>query len=117
MSTHSFVRVDCKAFAKCGVKSLSHCRRYRGEDNYLRDVLLFVVKPIEIEIVTAMGTFFHLSTTCIKLSISIGFTQIRLLRMEKNTGVYRHGAVCVCHRLIARGQSKKKDSPNNKFLV
>ena len=34
MSTHSFVRVDCKAFAKCGVKSLSHCRRYRGEDNY-----------------------------------------------------------------------------------
>ena len=32
---------------------------------------------------------------------------------EKNTGVYRHGAVCVCHRLIARGQSKKKDSPKN----
>ena len=28
------------------------------------------VKPIEIEIVAAMGTFFHLSTTCIKLSIS-----------------------------------------------
>ena len=47
MSTHSFVRVDCKAFAKCGVKSLSHCRRYRGEDNYCK-VLLFVVN-LEIE--------------------------------------------------------------------
>lgn len=28
----SVPRVDCKAFAKCGVKSLSHCRRYRDKD-------------------------------------------------------------------------------------
>ncbi|UVP64293.1 hypothetical protein NXW33_18360 [Bacteroides fragilis] len=23
-------RIDCKAFAKCGKKSLSHCRRYKA---------------------------------------------------------------------------------------
>lgn len=45
MSTHSFVRVDCKAFAKCGVKSLSHCRRYRGEDNYCKGCTLIRRKP------------------------------------------------------------------------
>lgn len=34
MNVQQFVpRIDCKAFAKCGVKSLSHCRRYRGEDS------------------------------------------------------------------------------------
>lgn len=25
-------RIDCKAFAKCGKKSLSHCRRYKLTD-------------------------------------------------------------------------------------
>lgn len=45
MSTHSFVRVDCKAFAKCGIKSLSHCRRYRGEDNYCKGCTLIRRKP------------------------------------------------------------------------
>ena len=45
MSTHSSVRVDCKAFAKCGVKSLSHCRRYRGEDNYCKGCTLIRRKP------------------------------------------------------------------------
>ena len=48
MSAHSSVRVDCVAFAKCGVKSLSHCRRYRGEDNYCKGCTLFVVN-LEIE--------------------------------------------------------------------
>ena len=45
MSVHSSVRVDCKAFAKCGVKSLSHCRRYRGEDNYCKGCTLIRRKP------------------------------------------------------------------------
>lgn len=116
MSTHSFVRVDCKAFAKCGVKSLSHCRRYRGEDNYCKGCTLIRRKPRNRKF-DAGGREMKNVPIAATISISIGFTQIRLLRMERNTGVYRHGAVCVCHRLIARGQSKKKDSPNNKFLV
>ena len=45
MSAHSSVRVDCVAFAKCGVKSLSHCRRYRGEDNYCKGCTLIRRKP------------------------------------------------------------------------
>ena len=45
MSAHSSVRVDCKAFAKCGVKSLSHCRRYRGEDTYCKGCTLIRRKP------------------------------------------------------------------------
>jgi len=28
----SVPRQDCKVFAKCGVKSLSHWRRYRGNE-------------------------------------------------------------------------------------
>ena len=116
MSKHSFVRVDCKAFAKCGVKSLSHCRRYRGEDNYCKGCTLIRRKPRnrkfdaggrEMKKCTHCGHYFYLNR----------FYANTITSHEKNTGVYRHGAVCVCHRLIARGQSKKKDSPNNKFLV
>ncbi len=41
----SEVRIDCRNFAKCGVKSLSHCRRYRGEDAGCRGCTLIHRKP------------------------------------------------------------------------
>lgn len=41
----SVPRIDCKAFAKCGVKSLSHCRRYRGGDEECKGCSLIRRKP------------------------------------------------------------------------
>lgn len=46
MNIRQFIpRKDCKAFAKCGVKSLSHCRRYRGEDSECSGCTLIRRKP------------------------------------------------------------------------
>lgn len=41
----SVPRKDCKVFAKCGVKSLSHCRRYRGNDEECKKCTLIRRKP------------------------------------------------------------------------
>lgn len=48
MSTHSFVRVDCKAFAKCGVNPFRIAVDIAVKIIIVRDVLLFVVN-LEIE--------------------------------------------------------------------
>ena len=46
MNVRQFVpRMDCKIFAKCRVKSLSHCRRYRGEDESCKGCTLIRRKP------------------------------------------------------------------------
>ena len=41
----SVPRKDCKVFAKCGEKSLSHCRRYRGNDEECISCTLIRRKP------------------------------------------------------------------------
>lgn len=49
MNIRQFVpRKDCKAFAKCGFKSLSRCRRYRGEDKTCKGILLFIVNFVMV---------------------------------------------------------------------
>ena len=35
-------RIDCHAFAKCGNKSLAHCRRYRDKDPECKGCALLV---------------------------------------------------------------------------
>ncbi len=87
MSAHSSVRVDCKAFAKCGVKSLSHCRRYRGEDNYCKGCTLIRRKPRnrmfdvdgrEMKKCTHCGRYFYLNRFYASSIISHGKKYRRL---------------------------------------
>ncbi|THC65981.1 hypothetical protein E7X19_02035 [Bacteroides fragilis] len=66
----SEIRIDCRNFAKCGVKSLSHCRRYRGEDAGCRGCTLIHRKPrnhmydssgSEMKMCTRCGNYFYLN--------------------------------------------------------
>ena len=41
----SIPRRDCRVFAKCGAKSLSHCRRHRGTDGECKNCTLIHRKP------------------------------------------------------------------------
>ena len=41
----SIPRRDCKVFAKCGAKSLSHCRRHRETDEKCKSCTLIRRKP------------------------------------------------------------------------
>ena len=41
----SIPRRDCKVFAKCGAKSLSHCRRHREIDEKCKSCTLIRRKP------------------------------------------------------------------------
>lgn len=63
-------RIDCKAFAKCGVKSLSHCRRHRLDDPECSACKLIFRKPrnrwrdasgLEMKRCTRCGKYFYLN--------------------------------------------------------
>lgn len=66
----SIPRRDCKVFAKCGAKSLSHCRRHRETDEKCKSCTLIRRKPRnriiddsgrEMKRCTHCGNYFYLN--------------------------------------------------------
>lgn len=116
MSMHPFVRIDCKAFAKCGVKSLSHCRRYRGEDDCCKGCTLVRRKPRnrifdeqgnEMKKCTHCGKYFYLNRFYLNTVTSHG----------KKYKCYSSWCRMCTSQVNSERAKQKKDSPNNKFLV
>lgn len=62
-------RIDCQRFAKCGDKSLAHCRQYRGTAEDCAGCTLIRRKPKnrmitndgELKLCTQCGRWLHLS--------------------------------------------------------
>ena len=111
----SIPRRDCKVFAKCGAKSLSHCRRHREIDEKCKSCTLIRRKPRnriiddsgrEMKKCTHCGNYFYLNR----------FYNRIVVRKGKEYHLLTSGAVCVCHRLIIRGQRRKSDL-SIKFFV
>jgi len=59
----SIPRRDCRVFAKCGAKSLSHCRRHRGTDGECKNCTLIHRKPRN-RIIDASGREMKKCTHC-----------------------------------------------------
>lgn len=66
----SVPRIDCRTFAKCGVKSLSHCRRHREDDTECKGCTLIRRKPKnrkydangkEMKLCTRCGHYYYLN--------------------------------------------------------
>ena len=66
----SIPRRDCRVFAKCGAKSLSHCRRHRETDEKCKSCTLIRRKPRnriiddsgrEMKRCTHCGNYFYLN--------------------------------------------------------
>ena len=69
----SIPRRDCRVFAKCGAKSLSHCRRHRGTDGECKNCTLIHRKPrnrFYNRIVVRKGKEYHLLTSWCRMCMS-----------------------------------------------
>lgn len=59
----SIPRIDCQRFAKCGVKSLAHCRQYRGTAEDCAGCQLIRRKP-KNRMIASDGQEMKLCTKC-----------------------------------------------------
>lgn len=59
----SIPRIDCQRFAKCGIKSLAHCRQYRGTAEDCAGCQLIRRKP-KNRMIASDGQELKLCTKC-----------------------------------------------------
>lgn len=78
----SIPRIDCQRFAKCGTKSLSHCRRYHGESEDCAGCTLIIRKP-KAQVNTSSGLKLKQCTICGRWMPLFRFYTRQIIRADK----------------------------------
>lgn len=88
----SIPRIDCVRFAKCGKKSLAHCRKYRGTDEECAGCKLIKCRSSTKYVTSKRGNVLK-KCSCCGRSLKLNWFYRRIVK--RNDKIYQtHSSAC-----------------------
>lgn len=100
-------RIDCKKYAKCGKKSIAHCRKYRNSDNDCIGCQLIRRRKSDCYKLGPDGRELKRCSSCGEFLPLHRFYPKRIIRGEKVYNILTSACRCCTSRKVIEQRNKK----------